>query len=379
MDPPTHGLLGAAIGQAFFARALGRRALVAGAALAMAPDVDVALIGSDPLDEWIQHRGVTHALWFSPAIGAVAGTLLARAFGRRDGKSDARGAWIALAITCMLSHPLLDSCTSYGTQLLAPFSRHRYAIDALPIIDPLVSLVLLAALVAGWVWSSSSSQARVAAKLALVFFTGYLAYGLRLNQRAEQWAVAQLANEGIAGARVRAFPTLLQIHLRRIVALRGDDVWVGWLTLWRPGPIAWERFTQARGTLVDAATASPEGRVLDWFAEGITTASVIEEGGAASHPPSTPPPLRRSESGSAASLSPNAGKVVEIDDLRFGLPARPREGLWGLRFHFDEFGRISQVERIDRPLPAPVSTLLREVWRTAFPSGEPGRTKRPPG
>jgi hypothetical protein len=41
MDPLTHGLLGASLGQALSGPALGRRALAWGAVLGMAPDVDI--------------------------------------------------------------------------------------------------------------------------------------------------------------------------------------------------------------------------------------------------------------------------------------------------------------------------------------------------
>jgi hypothetical protein len=59
--------------------------------------------------------------------------------------------------------------------------------------------------------------------------------------------------------------------------------------------------------------------------------------------------------------------VVEIDDLRFGFPERPRQGLWGLRFRFDAAGGlVSPVERFNRPLSAPATTLLAEVWSRAF-------------
>ena len=70
MDPLTHGLLGAAYGQARHGAALGRRALVWGAVLAMAPDVDVVLNFTGPFGEWRWHRGVTHSLFFVVLAGA---------------------------------------------------------------------------------------------------------------------------------------------------------------------------------------------------------------------------------------------------------------------------------------------------------------------
>ena len=54
--------------------------------------------------------------------------------------------WALVMAASMLSHPLLDWFTTYGTQLLAPFSRHRFAIDGVGIVDPFYSLTLIAGL-----------------------------------------------------------------------------------------------------------------------------------------------------------------------------------------------------------------------------------------
>jgi inner membrane protein len=76
MDPLTQGLLGASFGQALFGRALGRKALVWGAVVGMAPDLDVVANPVSPMAEWLWHRGPTHALWFGPVVGPVIGWLL---------------------------------------------------------------------------------------------------------------------------------------------------------------------------------------------------------------------------------------------------------------------------------------------------------------
>ena len=86
-----------------------------------------------------------------------------------------------------------------------------------------------------------------------------------------------------------------------------------------------------------------EGRLIEWFAMGQTAAAVHGS---------------------------SAGTVVEIDDLRYGFPSRPREGLWGIRARFDAAGHIEgRPERIDRPLPAPVWALVGQIFRETFPQG----------
>jgi hypothetical protein len=175
---------------------------------------------------------------------------------------------------------------------------------------------------------------------ALGLSAGYLLLGLEVNRRAEESAAAQLRAEGIHDARVDAYPTLLQLPLRRVVARIGDEVRVGWLTVLAPEPIEWARFEDERGPLVAAARETWEAEVLEWFAMGQT----------------------------AARLDATAdGAVVEIDDLRYGLPGTPRDGLWGVRVRLDRAGRpVGPGERVNRPLPSPPGELLGQLWRGAL-------------
>jgi inner membrane protein len=329
MDPLTQGLLGASFGQALYGRALGRQALVWGALVGMAPDLDVVANPVSPMAEWLWHRGPTHSLWFGPVVGPAVGFLLWKWKGGRLRD------WAGLSAVALFTHPLLDAFTTYGTQLLAPFSRHRFAWDAVAIVDPLYSLVLALALAYGLWRGVPQPAARRAAWSALALTSAYIGLGLFVNQRVEAVARAELAAEGVGVARVSAYPTLFQLPFRRIVVRSGSEVRVGWLSLLAPRKVAWERFEAAGGPLVEAARETEEARVLEWFAMGEATPR-LEENGA----------------------------VVEFDDLRYGFPGRLRDGLWGVRVRLDAAGRpIGRGERFDRELPAPAPELLGRIWR----------------
>jgi inner membrane protein len=331
VDPLTQGLLGASFGQALCGRALGRHALVMGALVGMAPDLDVVANATGPLAEWTWHRSVTHSLWFGPVIGPLVG------YGLWQWKGGPLRAWMLLAVVALLTHPLLDLFTTYGTQLLAPFSSRRFALDAVAIIDPAYSLLLAGGIVIGLRAGLATSCSRRFAWAALGLSSLYLALGLAANERVEVVAREQLRAQGIEASRVAAYPTLLQLPYRRVVARRGDEVRVGWLSALGQRPIRWEGFTQAHGPLVEAARATPEARLFEWFAMGEATPRVE---------------------------LPVGGSVVEFDDLRFGLPGAPRDGFWGVRVRLDRDGRpLGPGERFDRNLSTPVSRLLRTIWR----------------
>ena len=338
MEPITQGLLGAAVAQAGFAHSLGRRALGWGALIGMLPDLDVI---AAPLHggfgEMIYHRGTTHALWFGPVAGPLLGYGLWR---WRDGARERLGAWIGLCVCVLVTHPLLDVFTPYGTQLFAPFSRARFAWNGVGIIDPIYSALLASGLVVGAV---SAARARRAAAIGLALSTLYLGYGVYVNAAAARDVRRVLATEGVGSASVRVYPTLLQPWLRRVVARTPAEIRVGLYTPWRPGEPWWKRFaTPAPDPRSADLLETWEGRVFTWFAMDEIVWRV------------------RSASDSA---------VVEVEDLRYGLPDDdPDRGLWGIRADYDGNGRrIGPVERYARRgRGGRIAPLLGSIWRAAW-------------
>lgn len=345
MDPVTHGLLGAAVGQAFYARRLGwRRAVTWGAMGAMLPDVDVLAVPfGGPLGEWRFHRAATHAIWLVPLVGVALGEGARRLTAWRDARAGraspqaSRATWLGLLTLSLLSHPLLDLMTTWGIQLLWP-SRARFALDAVPIVDVFYTgLLLLAALVGRWSSGARPALARRVAAAALAASTAYLGYGYLLNAHAAVEARRQLARDGWGQARVDAYPTLLQPWLRRVVARQGGQVRVGLLSLWRPHRIAWGRFAEPPPEALAALRDSADVDLFVWFAMGQVTWRLAEQHGV---------------------------RTVEIEDLRFGYGEVPDQGLWGVRLTLGPDGP-GPVRRFDRRPPALDAALLR-LWAATF-------------
>jgi len=121
--PVAHGLVGASLVAAVLPRAgrerEWRRALLAGAALANAADLDFSLVFVFGSRGW--HRGFTHSLVFALAVFVC----LLLALGRRRARV-AVGLGLAYA-----SHALLDFATTRqggGLELFWPFSFERFGL-----------------------------------------------------------------------------------------------------------------------------------------------------------------------------------------------------------------------------------------------------------
>jgi inner membrane protein len=280
MDPVTHLLVGAVVGQAVAGRRLGfAQAACWGAIAAELPDMDVLVsfvATDDPIDMLVRHRGVTHSLWFPPVVGLLSGLLVSR-FALAPRASP--WAWITLFTAALLSHPLLDACTHYGTQLLAPFSAERFALPALPIIEPTYTgIFALGLIAAAWLVRRGRPQRAVlACVLTLVASTGYLLYGLKLNADAVVWARKDLVKHSAELAVVYAFPTLLQLPYRRVVARTAGEDWVGFVSMAHPCPIAWQHRVHDETAEVEMLRDSYGGRIFEWFASGLTAAYSDEQ------------------------------------------------------------------------------------------------------
>lgn len=217
MDPVTQGALGAALPQSLASPARVRGAAVVGLLAGMAPDLDVLIrSSSDPLLFLEYHRQFTHSLFFIPVGALLVAGLCHWLFARR---------WqlpfrftLLFALLGYSTHALLDACTSYGTLLLWPFSDHRFSWDTVSVIDPLVSVPLLALVAAAARWRRPWFAA-----VGVAWVVGYQLLGYNLQQRALHSAAELAAARGHAPVEIIARPSFANIVLWRTLYLHGGD------------------------------------------------------------------------------------------------------------------------------------------------------------
>lgn len=214
MDLLTQGLLGGVLAVAAAQKSEYRSAAVAGFGAALLADADVFIgSASDPLLNIEFHRHFTHALVFIPLGALLAALLLWPLLRKRLGFARI----YLFALLGYATSGLLDACTSYGTHLLWPFSETRVAWSIIAIVDPLFSLLLLVALIAG-LYYRKALPARIGLGLAGV----YLLVGFWQHQNALQAATELAAHRGHDIDRILVKPTLANLVLWRSVYRSGD-------------------------------------------------------------------------------------------------------------------------------------------------------------
>ena len=337
MDSLTHVLFGGVLAQTGFRQRLGRRATLAAIVIASLPDFDVAAGWmSGRFAEWQHHRGFTHSLLFAPVAGPAIGWAIDRfeRWRNRDLPGGASGAerlrlWTWLAFLALLSHPILDVFTSYGTQLLWPLTSARFAVDAVAIIDPVYSLIpLTIALIFGARWPR---LARPTAFGVFAFMAAYLVFAWQLNERIIRIAAADFGRP----AEITAYPLLFQPYYRRVLALTPEAAHVGYYSLLNPKPIEWKAYPRESSEAIEAVRRTREAELFTWFSMGKVLWRTTPDGN---------------------------GTRVEATDLRYGMLGPTDAGQWGIHAMVDGVNSLSgELQPFSIPRDAS-GAALRRYW-----------------
>ncbi len=218
MDSLSQIVLGGALAAAIAPAAHRRAALLAGAALGTLPDLDgipLALLFDDPVMRMTLHRSVSHSLFVLPWVAMLIWWLYKRR-GGRVAESPVRWFWaIQLAL---VTHPVLDAFTVYGTQLWWPMNVPPTMWSSVFIIDPLYTLWLLIACIVAW-----RARERIVAQrvlvAGLVLSTAYLGWSLIAKTMVDRAADEALAEIGLQDAPRFSVPMPFNTLLWRVVAM----------------------------------------------------------------------------------------------------------------------------------------------------------------
>jgi len=188
MDPVTQGVLGAVAAMSVASKEDSRKAVLIGWGAGMLADADIIIRSeSDPLLTIEFHRHFSHSLFFIPFGGLVAAAL----FWLFLRKGISFGRIYRYSVVGYATAGLLDACTSYGTQLLWPFSSARIAWNVISIIDPVYTLPLIG-LALGGVLRRKTLFGRVGLAFAIL----YPLFGLNQNRRASELQADLIAYRG---------------------------------------------------------------------------------------------------------------------------------------------------------------------------------------
>ncbi len=364
MDTITQGILGAATAQLGFRQRIGGDATWAAAVAGVVPDLDVfvapllELTGAEVggLAHLRYHRGLSHSLLFAPVLSllitlawwrirrwALSTPATAEDPKQKRPRFTSFGWLYGCVLVAVVTHPLLDWCTSYGTRLWMPLTNHRYTIDAAPIVDIIYTPLLVLTLLACYLVRKALTVDRarrvtlVIGWAGMLLSVGYLATGRIMHDWAVRKALAVTPEGRVVTA--DAYPMIGTIFLWRTV-VQTDEAWIvariHHFDDTPPEHIPRQRVEkQPRTEWVDRAMNLPEMDTWQWFTNNRMRVETHRE---------------------------NGRQLVEFHDMRYGARSDSIESLWWLTIAFDDNGRVERIARDSAYRSDDTRRLVARLW-----------------
>ncbi|WP_138431047.1 metal-dependent hydrolase [Fodinibius saliphilus] len=223
MDTVTQITLGAAVGEAVLGKKVGNKAAAWGALFGLLPDLDVL---ASPFVSEVQalaiHRGLTHSLFFCVVAAPIFGWLLGRYYKQSE---VSRREWSVLAFMVIITHIFIDVCTSYGTQVLQPFSNYSLSFNSIFIIDPFYTLPLMAGIGITLFLRRNSNKRRWVNTTGLAISSLYLVVSFGIKAHVDQVYTQNFAKQNISPERYMTTPAPFSIFLWTGYAEEGDTLY----------------------------------------------------------------------------------------------------------------------------------------------------------
>ncbi|MGB1248258.1 MAG: metal-dependent hydrolase [Chitinophagales bacterium] len=337
MDSLTQIVLGAAAGEVVLGKKIGNRALLFGAVGGTIPDLDV--LGKfflSNIDNLAFHRGISHSILFS-IIGAVifgwlvhriyqsayhkwiaifcravaivlvgfaldfvfkiifpttivptiiAGLGLAFLFYWTSKKSYFTNIWKTpeanlrdwqwLFFFSLITHPILDCFTMYGTQLFAPFSDMRVAWSTVSVVDPMYTVPFLLCLIVASRFARESKTRRNWTYAGIALSSFYLLFTVVNKQRINHVFETALQKQNIPVERFITNATIMNNILWNCTAETDEYFYMGQYSWFDEGEIEFIQ-VEKNHHLLNKTETDYTIQKLRWFSDDYFTVSPLEE------------------------------------------------------------------------------------------------------
>ena len=242
---------------------MGRRTAVWKAALwggiaGTLPDLDAFIDFGDPVRDMTFHRAESHGLFYLTLLAPPLAWLASKV----HGEAALFKRWCVALWLALFTHPLLDTFTIYGTQLLQPFSEYPYGIGSIFIIDPLYTLPLLFGLIAALSMKQFAGLRWNAAALAVSCV--YLAWSVAAQAHVERLVRAQVGEYTV----FFATPTPLNTIAWRVVVMRDNAYSEGFYSFFdKDQKIRFDHFPN-QPKLINELKDNWAAQRMAWFTHG---------------------------------------------------------------------------------------------------------------
>ncbi len=326
MDSLTQIVLGASVGEAVLGRKIGNKAMLYGAIAGTIPDLDVlSSYFTDTVTALEFHRGFTHSVFFSIVMAPIFSWLVTRYESYQK-----KRAWSWFFFWIFLTHPILDSYTTWGTQLFWPADL-RLAFKTIFVIDPIYTLPFLSFVILAMFHKRTSRKRRLYNLIGLSLSTAYLILTFVLKTVANDRFEKALDRQDITYEEFETRPSAMNTILWNVNVKAQDHFLLGDYSFFDTQPVEFSVYPKNHHLLGDLKENEKVQRMMEisqgWF-------TILEKDG-----------------------------NLYYNDLRFGLLSLEKgsqDFVFQYRIDIDEDREVTFTEMEKRPEDG--KQLLDDLW-----------------
>lgn len=187
--------------------------------------------------------------------------------------------WSWLFFWAILTHPLLDCCTTYGTQLLQPFWDYRIAFNNISVVDPLYTLPFLLCVIIASRLTREHPRRQLFNWLGIGLSSAYLLFTFYNKHQVNQVFERSLAAENIQYRRYSTYPTIFNNLLWQGIAEGDSNYYHGLYSILDKEPKV-QSFTviPKNHQLLQPIEDERVSEILKWFSNGYYSLDQLGDG-----------------------------------------------------------------------------------------------------
>lgn len=139
--------------------------------------------------------------------------------------------WYIFFFWAVFTHPILDCCTVYGTQLFAPFSDYRVSWDNISVADPIYTFLFGTNLLIAGLFHRNDHKRRIFNYLGIALSMLYMAWTVNNKVEVNHVMEDTLAKKEIEYSRYMTAPTILNNILWSGTVDSDSSFWIGQYSL----------------------------------------------------------------------------------------------------------------------------------------------------
>jgi len=337
MDSITQITLGAAVAEVVAGKKIGNRAILWGAVAGTIPDLDIiANFFMDDIDSLAFHRGISHSILFAVVGAIVFGWLVDWLYKLKYHKYLASlgwaglfslifigvnanifsgnvqflkllvsllfflGAlyfvykkyfaheislpnadywlWVKLFFWAVVTHPILDCFTMFGTQLFQPFSDMRVSFDNISVADPLYTLPFLGCVILMSFFARTSKKRRIINWTGIIISSLYMLFTIYNKQRINYIFENSLKTANVDYKKYITGPTILNNVLWHGAAETDSSIVYGLYSFYDKDKEFDLIHMPKKDYLLNAKPDDRAVNTLKWFSDDMYTVMVKKDG-----------------------------------------------------------------------------------------------------